>query len=136
LPREGIFDMVLDRYFCQKYVKELTKNQRSCPNCGCDNIFVKKNLKGVLTLKGFRRIREKSAGFKKFVIEILKEWQSSKDKKKYPKGVNIYRVINKKDPTKDDSYQERIVDEKTGKICRDIKEPLNKHRKNKLRKIT
>ena len=54
--------------------------------------------------------------------------QSSKDKKKHPKGVNIYRAINKKNPTKDNSYQERIVDEKTGKICRDIKELLNKHR--------
>ena len=56
--------MDLDRYFCQKCVKELTKNQRPCPNCGCDNNFVKKNFKEVLILKEFRRIRRKLIGLK------------------------------------------------------------------------
>ena len=120
--------MTLEKYFCQKCGTELKKHDRICPNCGCDNIFVKKNLEGVLILKGFRRIRGKLVGFKKFAIEILKGWQPSKDKKKHPNGVNINRIINRKNPTKEDSYQERIVDEKTGKIYRNIKEPLNKHR--------
>jgi len=126
--------MILEKYFCQKCDTELKKHERICPNCGCNNIFVKKNLEGVLILKGFRRIRKKIIGFKKFAIEILKGWQPSKDKKKHPNGVNKYRVINKEDPTKKDSYQERIVNEETGKICRNIKEPLCKHRHKQVKK--
>jgi hypothetical protein len=126
--------MILEKYFCQKCDTELERHKRICPKCGCTNIFVKKNLEGVLILKGFRRIRGKLIGFKKFAIEILKGWQPSKDKKKHPKGVSKYRVINKKGPTKEDSYQEIIVDEETGKICRNIKEPLYKHRNKQGKK--
>lgn len=69
--------MTLEKYFCQKCGAELTKHSRICPNCGCKNILVKKNHEGVLVLQGFRRIRGKSTGFKKFVIEILKEFRYS-----------------------------------------------------------
>ena len=73
-------------------------------------------------------------GFKKFVIEVITGWRPSGDKKKYPNGINIYRVINKKNPTNKESYQEKIVDEKTGKICRNIKEPLCKHKHKQVKK--
>ena len=117
-----------ERYYCQKCGKELEKNNRPCLNCGCTNVFIKKSLEGELTFKGFRKIRKKLESFKKFAIEIITGWRPSRDKKKYPEGVKIDRIIDRKNLKKEDSYQEKIIDVKTGKICRDVKEPLSQHR--------
>ena len=71
---------------------------------------------------------KKLESFKKFVIEIITGWRPSRDKKKYPEGVKIDRIINRENPNKKDSYQEKIIDVKTGKIRRNVKEPLSKHK--------
>lgn len=61
-------------------------------------------------------------------MEIITGWRLSRDKKKYPEGVKIDRIIDRENANKEGSYQEKIIDVKTGKICRDIKEPLSKHK--------
>ena len=50
---------------------------------------------------------KKLESFKKFVIEIITGWRPSRDKKKYPEGVKIDRIINRENPNKKDSYQEK-----------------------------
>jgi ribosomal protein L36 len=76
------------------------------------------------------KARQKRKGFGKFIKEIIQGRFSSIDKEKHPEGVEIMRIINKEEPNKKDSYQEKVKDVKTGKITRNIKEPLSQH-KNK-----
>ena len=120
--------IIPERYFCQKCGEELKKNQRPCPNCGCANVFITKSLDGELTLKGFRKIGKKSEGFKRFAIEVKTGWRPSVDKKKYPEGIIKYQRFDRENPNRADSYQEKIIDVKTGKICRDFKQPLSQHK--------
>ena len=68
--------------------------------------------------------RQKCKGFKKFMIEILQGWFPSRDKAKFPKGVQQTRVINKKN----DRYQKKIINEATGKVVVDIDEKLSEHK--------
>ena len=76
------------------------------------------------------RERHKRKGFGKFLKEILQGLFSSGDKEKHPEGVEKERIINRGEPDKDDSYQEKVKDVNTGDTTRDIKEPLSQH-KNK-----
>ena len=68
--------------------------------------------------------RQKCKGFKKFMIEILQGWFPSRDKAKFPKGVQQTRVINKKN----DRYQKKIINEATGKVVVDKDEKLSEHK--------
>ena len=68
--------------------------------------------------------RQKCKRFKKFMIDILQGWFPSRDKAKFPKGVQQTRVINKKN----DRYQKKIINEATGKVVVDIDEKLSEHK--------
>ncbi|XOB42385.1 MAG: hypothetical protein ACKKMP_03430 [Candidatus Nealsonbacteria bacterium] len=60
--------------------------------------------------------------------ESIHGWFSSEDKNKHPEGVEKIRIIDRENLNKEDSYQERVKNVKTGKIIRNIKEPLSQHR--------
>lgn len=117
-----------EKYFCQKCGKELKKNQRPCPYCGFDKIFISKILEGKIAPKGHRKIGKKSEGFKRYAIEVKTGWQPSGDKEKHPEGVIRYQRFDRENSNKEDSYQEKLIDVKTGRIFRDFKEPLSQHR--------
>lgn len=70
--------------------------------------------------------RQKCKGFKKFMIEILQGWFPSRDKAKFPKGVQKTRVIDKKS----NRYQEKVSNAATGEVVEDKDEKLSEHKSN------
>jgi hypothetical protein len=72
------------------------------------------------------KLTHKRPGVKKFLSRVIVGWMptSGRNRKKYPKGVFISRVIDKEK----DWYEEKIVDRKTGKIIESKKEPLSLHK--------
>jgi len=75
-------------------------------------------------------LRHKRPGIKRPLREVCVGWKSSGDKIKHPDGINIGRVIDRVK----NQYEEKVTDEKTGKIVRDISEPLDQHLKKREEK--
>lgn len=117
-------------YFCKNCNKELTANDKICPYCGSNKRIINLSISETIKLRSSLTLRKSNKGSKKWVLEVMSGWFQSRDKKRYPKGVKKNRVIDREDPENRESYQERIIDVKTGKIIRNIKEPLKNH-KNK-----
>ena len=88
----------------------------------------KKDVGGVLKLRGFVGAKQKRKGFRKFVKWIFKGFIQSGDKLEHPLGINIKRIIDRENSCSKESYIEVIEDVKTGKITRNIKEPLKEHK--------
>lgn len=116
-------------FYCKKCNFKLNKKVKVCPKCGCNNKLVKMNICGEFKLRGTLRGLKFISGKTGWVKEVLSGWFSSGDKKKHPEGVEKYRVVDKEHIKEEDSYQEKVKDIKTGKITRDVKEPLEKHRR-------
>ncbi len=115
-------------YYCKSCNKELTSNDKICPYCGNDKRLIKLTISGTIEFRSSLIARKFPQGFKKWVLEIISGWFPSVDTTKHPKGVKKTRLINRENPKNTDSYQEKITDFKTGKIIRDIEEPLEKHK--------
>jgi len=112
------------KYFCQECGRELESDQKPCPFCGSVNRDIKVALKEGIVIRENLKARQKRKGFRQFIREIIQGWFPSRDKMKHPEGVEKIRIIDKEK----DRYQEKIKDVKTGKIVRDIKEPLSQHK--------
>jgi len=119
---------VLTKYYCQKCKRELEPDQKICPHCGSNHRMIKVNIEEKIVIRETIKGRQKRKGFKKFLREWIQGWFPSKDKKRYPEGVEKVRIIDRENPDREDSYQEQIKDIKTGKIIRNVKEPLRHHR--------
>lgn len=116
------------RYFCQECNKELEPDQKVCPICKSSKRLIKMELEGEITLRSRIGAKKKRKGFKRPLIEIIKGWFESGDKKKHPKGVIKERLIDREK----DRYKKKIIDVETGEITRDVEEPLSVHgKKNK-----
>lgn len=89
---------------------ELTENEKRDIK-----VEVREEIKIIESLRG----RQKRKGFKKFMVEFLQGWFPSKNKEEFPDGVQKTRLIDKKN----DRYQEKVINEKTGevKVNKDIK---------------
>ncbi|MDD5438163.1 MAG: hypothetical protein PHC70_03395 [Patescibacteria group bacterium] len=66
------------------------------------------------------RLRKKSAGFRKFVVEVIGGWFSSEQCKD---GVELSRTLDKEK----DEYHEIVKDYQTGKIVHENHEKLSDH---------
>ena len=110
--------------FCQNCGKELEPNQRPCPFCGCNSIKIVALLSDTVRVRDNLALRLKRKGFKRFMTEIIGGWFPSKDKGKFPEGVDKERIIDKEK----DEYHEVVKEAKTGEVVRDIHEPLSQHR--------
>jgi len=118
--------MVSTKYFCQNCKKELKEDQKLCPNCGSTKRDIKVEIKEEIKIRASLRGRQKRKGFKKFMVEFLQGWFPSGDKNKHSEGAQIKRLIDKKN----DKYQEKVIDEATGKIV--VDKDLKLSEKNKL----
>jgi len=111
--------MVSTKYFCQNCRRELNEDQKPCPYCGSVRRDIKVEIKEEIKIRESLRGRQKRKGFKKFMVEFLQGWFPSKDKKKFPEGIQQTRLIDKKN----DRYQKKIINEATGEVVvdKDIK---------------
>jgi len=116
--------MVSTKYFCQNCKKELNEGQKPCPYCGSEKRDIKVEVREEIKIRESLRGRQKRKGFKKFMVEFLQGWFPSKNKKEFPDGVQKTRLIDKKN----DKYQEKVIDEKTGKIVVNKDEKLSEHK--------
>lgn len=115
-------------YYCKDCNKELTLKDKVCPYCGSNKRIINLTISETLTPRGSLISRKYPRGIKKWVLETISGWFLSTDKAKHPNGVKKIRIINRENPKKPNSYKEKIIDSKTGKIIRDIEEPLEKHK--------
>ncbi len=115
-------------YFCKSCNRELTADDKICPYCGSNKRIINLSISETLELRSSLVTRKYHKGFRKWVLEIMSGWFPSGDKNIHPKGVKKIRVIDRENPENRESYQEKITDVKTGKIIRDIEEPLKKHK--------
>ena len=115
-------------YYCKSCNKEITTNDKICPYCGSNKRIINLSISETIVLRDSLTTRKFHQGFKEWVLEIMSGWFPSIDKAKHPKGVKKIRVIDRENPESIDSYQEKITDIKTGKIFRDVKEPLKMHK--------
>lgn len=61
---------------------------------------------------------------KKFISHIISGWFPSRREDLSPEGVNKTRVIDRRN----NKYQEKIIDVKTGRVIRDVNERLTDHK--------
>jgi len=116
------------RYFCQECNKELEPDQKVCPVCKSSKRRIIAIVNEKVKIRESIGAKQKRKGFKRPLREIFTGWQKSGDRKKHPEGVKKERVIDREK----DIYGEKVKDIKTGKITRDVEEPLSAHgKKNK-----
>lgn len=115
-------------YHCKNCGLKLNRKALICPKCGGDKKLVKINVEGKLQFRSSIRARKFISAIRSWIKEVISGWFSSGDTQKHPKGVYKNRVVDKEHYKNKDSYQEKIIDVETGKITRDIKEPLEQHR--------
>lgn len=94
-----------------------------CPKCGKIEKDCAVAMHSVVEIRASLRARQKRAGFKKFLVEVISRWKPSinsglKD------GVHEDRVIDK-DKRR---YRQTIKDAKTGEVIHEEDEPLENHR--------
>lgn len=117
------------KYYCQECGKELKKDERPCPYCGSNKREIKANLYDHIDIKeniGIKKYNKNN--LKKWVQKSISGWFSSKDKKKYPKGVERTMSIDRTDPSQEKSYREKVIDSATGEVVRNVEEKLIDHR--------
>jgi len=117
--------MVSTKYFCQNCKRELNEDQKLCPYCGSVKRDIKVEIKEEVKVRASLRGRQKRKGFKKFMIEFLQGWFPSKNKSRFPDGVQKERVINKES----DRYQEKVTDATTGAVVVNKDGKLSEHKR-------
>jgi len=114
---------VSTKYYCSNCREPLKEQDKYCPRCGCRYRDIERGIKGKIGLKGCAKIRFKPKG-KKFSQETLKGWLSSKDKNRFPEGVDMLREVDRKNNV----YRKIVRDRRTGKIVHEDIGPLDQHR--------
>jgi hypothetical protein len=109
---------------CNNCNKEIGSSDVICPYCGSNNINVNMIVTENIILSESIGTRKFLKNSKKWLVDTFNGFSPSGDKIKHPKGVNKTRIIDREN----DDYHEKITDLETGKITRDIKEPLSEHR--------
>lgn len=110
--------------YCSECRKE--KIESCCGFCKKDtsNHYEMKVSAGIFkVLVPVIKMTHKRPGVKKFLKRVYAGFQASINTIKHPEGVNISRVVDKEN----NHYEEVIIDNKTGKVLRDIDEPLDQH---------
>lgn len=87
-----------------------------------------KNLKielfDTITVRDSMELKSFVGSTKKFIAHIISGWFPSHRKDLSPEGVNKLRTIDRKN----NRYQEKVVDYKTGRVIRDVDEKLTEHK--------
>lgn len=85
---------------------------------------LKIELSDSISVRDSLELKSFTSGIKRFVAHIISGWFPSLRKDLSPNGVQKVRVIDRKN----NRYQEKVVDIKTGRVIRDVDEKLSDHR--------
>ena len=115
-----------------RYCSECKKGkiESHCVFCKKDtgNHYVMKCLPGIYKLRfNATSMIHKRPGIKRFLKKVTAGFKSSVDIIKHPDGITISRIIDREN----NKYEETITDNETGKVVRDVSEPLDKHISNR-----
>ena len=116
--------MATEGNYCKQCGKELNPVQRPCPYCGGEGIDFKRILTTTVEVRSSMAYKQKRKGYKRPLREGKSGWSPSKDVAKHPDGVEKEQSFDREN----DEYREKITDKRTGKVVRDVSEPLSKHR--------
>ena len=107
-------------YFCQKCKNPVPEKRKPCSRCGCEKLEIKGGFMEEI------RVHSQVSG-------KIKDRNSKRPRLEFKQGYSFYKktrvwhVINRVIDRANNWYKEVIENEK-GKIIRNIKEPLSKHR--------
>lgn len=85
---------------------------------------IKIELSDSISVRDSLELKSFTGAVKKFVAHIISGWFPSLRKDLSPEGVQKVRVIDRKN----NRYQEKVIDVKTGRVIRDVDEKLSDHR--------
>lgn len=113
------------KFFCVECKKE--KSRVHCDHCQkvTGNLF-KININETVRARVSLGIEQKRDGIKKYIKKMFQGYQSSRDVKRHPDGVERYINIDREK----DWYDETVQDNITKKVFRDVHEPLSHHISN------
>lgn len=113
---------VKKRFYCVKCERE--KSVRYCNHCQKEtgDLF-KINLYETVKVQESLGLEKRQVGVKKYLQKMFQGFQASRNKKKYPEGVERHMSIDREN----DWYDEVVRNNKTGKVFRDVHEPLSQH---------
>ncbi|HHT9139015.1 MAG TPA: hypothetical protein ACFYEK_17445 [Candidatus Wunengus sp. YC60] len=84
---------------------------------------IRLDLSDSIKLNDSIEVKAFSGKIKRFIVHIVSGWFPSIRKDLSPEGVQKVRIIDRKD----NRYQEKVTDVKTGRILRDVEEKLSDH---------
>lgn len=94
-----------------------------CPKCGKTGKNCTVAMHAVVGIRASIRARQKRAGFKKFLLEVISRWRPSINPR-LKDGVHEDRVIDKGRR----KYHHTVKDAKTGEVIHEEHEQLENHR--------
>ncbi len=108
---------------CQKCKKIYNDQIRPCPYCGYSLRNISMVISEEITVKENLDIKKFGNNIKKFLSHTKIGWFLSKDKEKYPNGVNLIQTVDREN----NLYIKKVYEDKTNKELKNLEEPLNKH---------
>lgn len=114
-----------EKNYCRQCGKEIDPVQRPCPYCGGQGIRFERTITATVGISTNVGYKQKRKGYKRPIREGKSGLFPSGDAAKHPDGVDKTQSFDREK----DEYREKIIDKRTGKVVRDVSEPLSKHRK-------
>jgi len=99
-----------------------------CPNCGSLRRHIHVSVKETLELREYIGIKAKKQNSKHKKSRADLEFEEGKKIGKDGKPVYKKLIRDREHPNSDNSYQELVVDTKTGKVIVDKREKLSEHK--------
>ncbi len=109
-------------FYCVECEKE--KTTRYCTYCQKETgNLLKINLHETVRVQESLGLEKRRSDVKDYLQKMFQGHQNSRNKEKYPEGVERYQNIDREN----NWYDETVKDNKTGKVFRDVHEPLSQH---------
>jgi hypothetical protein len=104
---------------------ELTAANKTCPSCGNDKkLYDETGLGDTRKVEISAKWKHKRKGYKGFLGKGRSGHEQSTNVSEHPNGVYITQAVDREK----DRYSKTVIDKKTGKVIKDVHEPLSQHR--------
>jgi hypothetical protein len=103
---------------------ELTEADKICPSCGATSKVYDESVRDGFKPQVGIEWKHKRNGYTGFLAKGRSGHESSTNVAKHPDGVDRTQTIDREK----DEYSETVIDKRTGKVVRDVHEPLSQHK--------